>query len=41
MDRELLDLGYRFRNAKLWKTIYEDELLPFSCAIGRLGIAAS
>ncbi|MBR3015622.1 MAG: hypothetical protein IKH57_00815 [Clostridia bacterium] len=26
MDQALYDLAYRFRNSKLWKTIYEDEL---------------
>ena len=37
MDRELLDLGYRFRNAKLWKTIYEDELFAVQLRNRQIG----
>ena len=37
MDRELLDLGYRFRNTKLWKTIYEDELFAVQLRNRQIG----
>ena len=37
MDRELLDLGYRFRNAKLWKSIYEDELFAVQLRNRQIG----
>ena len=37
MDRELLDLAYRFRNAKLWKTIFEDELFAVQLRNRQIG----
>ena len=37
MDKELYDLAYRFRNAKLWKTIYEDELFAVQLRNRQIG----
>ena len=37
MDQELLDLAYRFRDAKLWKIIYEKELFAVQLSNRQIG----
>ncbi|MBR0408919.1 MAG: hypothetical protein IJI53_12835 [Clostridia bacterium] len=37
MDHALYGLAYRFRNAKLWKTIYEDELFAVQLRNRKIG----